>query len=57
MTLPTEQIIALAGVIAGYVGRMFTKEASLECRIVQLEKDVTAAHTKLREAENAPDKT
>ena len=48
MQLPIEQIVALLGVVAGYVGRMFTKEAMLEAKILQLQKDVTAAHEKLR---------
>lgn len=46
--LPTEQLVALAGVLIGYVGRIFTKEVTIEARLLQLEKDMNAAHKKLR---------
>lgn len=57
MQLPTEQLVALFGVIMGYVGRMFTKESSFEARLLQLEKDVTAAHQKLRGKVDADSKS
>lgn len=50
---PIEQFVAIFGVLVGYIGRMFTKESSFEARLLQLEKDVTAAHKKLREVIDA----
>lgn len=44
-------LLPLAGTILGYVGRMFTKEQMLEARLMKLERDMDAAHQKLREKE------
>ncbi len=57
MNLPTEQIIAVLGVLMGYVGRMFTTEANILARLLQVEKDVTAAHQKLRGGPDADHKS
>lgn len=53
--IPWDQIMPLAGVIAGYVGRMFTTEQSFKARLDQFQKDVDAAHQLIRQIKGSPD--
>ncbi len=54
MQLPTEQLVALFGVLMGYVGRMFSKETAFEVKLAQLQKDVDAAHKLIRQLTPKP---
>lgn len=49
MQLPTEQLVALFGVLMGYVGRMFSKETAFEVKLAQIQKDLDAAHKLIRQ--------